>query len=462
MLGRTAKGALVTYVDGDLAFWSGLGPLARDLGDGSVLLVPHRYSSGWRHVEADRGVYNAGSIAFRNDEPATEALAWWSDRCLEWCFDRVEPGRFADQKYLDELHARFAGIRVAERPEAGLAPWNVEAAQLTRSGTHVLVDGRPLIFFHHHGLQLLRGVRLLRRLGFMKESYRLTKGPEELVWRTWFSAHTRATRADLGAVPSARLGRGGRAARGRRRRARWLPARWPASGRARCAYRAGSGRAPGRLAPSCPDRRRAAGLPVGSASALGGQHGALGAACHDADAGKPCCERPLEVREFVACAACDEQSVRKCGEAAARWSGEIPVRPWSSATTASARRRSVAASCQWPSIPRRRGRVDEVDHERQRRGAAAHEPVETVGHPGAAAGPGSLPAALLGRTRQPGRARVDLHHTPGSRLLEQGPRVVRTYGRGVGRDVGRRRQAECLHLAPESGENVKLGPRPAT
>jgi hypothetical protein len=187
MLGRTAKGALVTYVDGDLAFWSGLGPLAGDLGGGSVLLVPHRYSSGWRHVEVDRGVYNAGSIAFRNDAQAAEALAWWNDRCLEWCFDRVEPGRFADQKYLDELHARFAGIRVAERPEAGLAPWNVEAAQLTRSGTHVLVDGRPLIFFHHHGLQLLRGVRLLRKLGFMKESYRLTTGPEELVWRTWFS-----------------------------------------------------------------------------------------------------------------------------------------------------------------------------------------------------------------------------------------------------------------------------------
>ena len=138
-------------------------------------------------MEADRGVYNAGSIAFRNDEPAAEALAWWSARCLEWCFDRVEPGRFADQKYLDELHARFAGIRVAERPEAGLAPWNVEAAELTRSGRDVLVDGRPLIFFHHHGLQLFRGVRLLRRLGFMTESYRLTTGPEDLVWRTWFS-----------------------------------------------------------------------------------------------------------------------------------------------------------------------------------------------------------------------------------------------------------------------------------
>lgn len=187
MLARSAKGSVTTYVDGDLMFWSELSPLAGDLGDGSVLLVPHRYSSGWRDAETDRGVYNAGFVAFRNDEPAAEALAWWSARCVEWCFDRVEPGLFADQKYLEELHARFAGIRVTERPEAGLAPWNVEAAELMRSGGDVLVDGCPLIFFHHHGLRLFRGVRLLRRLGFMTESYRLTRGPEDLVWRTWFS-----------------------------------------------------------------------------------------------------------------------------------------------------------------------------------------------------------------------------------------------------------------------------------
>jgi hypothetical protein len=128
---------MITYLDADLMFFSDPACVLGELGEDSVLLFPQRIASrdrAWSEAagEADAaerlndmyGKFNAGSTTFRNDLRGRAALDWWRERCLEWCFDRFEPGHWADQRYLSDLPARFPGVRIASHAGAALAPWN--------------------------------------------------------------------------------------------------------------------------------------------------------------------------------------------------------------------------------------------------------------------------------------------------------------------------------------------------
>jgi hypothetical protein len=145
---------LVTYLDADLFFFSSPEHLFRELGDRSVGIIGHRFPP---HLE-DRiqyGIYNVGWLSFRRDTDGIECLSWWRERCIEWCYDRVEDNRFADQKYLDDWPTRFHGVAVLSHPGGNLAPWNLSNHSLSLSGGEVKVDGQPLVFFHFHGLKQL-------------------------------------------------------------------------------------------------------------------------------------------------------------------------------------------------------------------------------------------------------------------------------------------------------------------
>jgi hypothetical protein len=143
----------VTYLDADLFFFSDPQALFDELGDGSVLITPHRYPQHLRH-HAVNGIYNVQFMTFRRDERGLAALRWWHDRCIEWCYFRLEDGRFADQKYLDDWPERFEGVHVLQHKGGGLAPWNVSGYQLRDEGGHVMVDEDPLVFFHFHRVRL--------------------------------------------------------------------------------------------------------------------------------------------------------------------------------------------------------------------------------------------------------------------------------------------------------------------
>lgn len=142
----------ITYLDADLFFFSNPSPIYEELGDGSVLIVGHRFPPHLSHLEK-YGIYNVGLLSFRRDDVASRCLHWWRKQCLEWCYDRVENGRFADQKYLDDWPTRFPGVVVLKNKGAGLAPWNVANYSLRVDNRQVLVDSDRLIFFHFHGLR---------------------------------------------------------------------------------------------------------------------------------------------------------------------------------------------------------------------------------------------------------------------------------------------------------------------
>jgi hypothetical protein len=178
----------VVYVDADLMFFADPAHVLAELRDRSALVVPHRAPPG-QDWEEDLGTYNAGFVAFRRGDEASSVLAWWRERCLEWCYERVEPGRYCDQKYLDEWPRLSTGVHAAEHVGAGLAPWNASAHELSADGGNVVLDGAiPLVFFHFQSFRLYRGVAArLCRIGLLSGRYRRVQGKRALAWSVWAS-----------------------------------------------------------------------------------------------------------------------------------------------------------------------------------------------------------------------------------------------------------------------------------
>jgi len=153
---RNPDAGMVTYLDADLFFFSSPAPVFEELGSRSTLIIGHRYAPRDRHLEI-YGIYNVGLLSFRNDEAARECLEWWRARCLEWCYDRVEDNRFADQKYLDDWPERFRNVVVLQHKGTNVAPWNVFQYDITRQNGRVHIDSDELICYHFHRLKLLTG-----------------------------------------------------------------------------------------------------------------------------------------------------------------------------------------------------------------------------------------------------------------------------------------------------------------
>ena len=144
----------MTYLDADLMFFSDPEALFDEMGDASVLITPHRFAPEYAH-HAINGIYNVQFLPFRRDERGLTTLNWWHDRCIEWCYYRLEDGKLGDQKYLDDWPERFPGVHVLQHSGGGLAPWNISQYDVHEGpGGRVLVDDDPLVFFHYHRLQL--------------------------------------------------------------------------------------------------------------------------------------------------------------------------------------------------------------------------------------------------------------------------------------------------------------------
>lgn len=149
-----------TYIDADLYFFSSPEVLIREVGEDSILLTEHRYTPEYNQVDTS-GRYCVQFMFFRNDERGRKALEWWRERCLEWCYNRIEDGKFGDQKYLDDWTERFEGVHILQHLGGGVAPWNMQQYTFCRKEGGVygieLCSGRSfdLAFFHFHNLAFI-------------------------------------------------------------------------------------------------------------------------------------------------------------------------------------------------------------------------------------------------------------------------------------------------------------------
>ena len=146
---------LITYLDADLFFFADPTPIFEEIKDNPVAIVEHKHSENLKHFAKKSGIYNVGWLSFRRNNEGLSCLNWWRERCIEWCYDRVEGGKFADQKYLDDWPERFPGTAVVVHKGANLAPWNLRNYKISYKQGKIWVDNYGLIFFHFHGFKQL-------------------------------------------------------------------------------------------------------------------------------------------------------------------------------------------------------------------------------------------------------------------------------------------------------------------
>ena len=134
----------VTYLDADLWFRKSPAPIFQefDKSGKDVLITDHAYSPEYDLSEKS-GKYCVQFTTFTREGGET-VRKWWEERCIEWCFDRFENGKFGDQKYLDDWPERFPEqVHVLSNQGWTLAPWNANRFPYSNG-----------VFWHFHELRL--------------------------------------------------------------------------------------------------------------------------------------------------------------------------------------------------------------------------------------------------------------------------------------------------------------------
>jgi len=178
--------ASVTYLDADLYFYDRPSLLLEEMRQSgkSVLITEHRYSRQYEHL-IGAGIYCVQFLFVKADQQGLQVLQWWQDRCIEWCFDRLEDGKFGDQKYLDEWPKLFKGVHVMQHPGGGIAPWNVQRYRIVmRAGKPHLIERESLqefemVFYHFHAIRFYDNGDM--ELGH----YSLNREVKELLYRPY-------------------------------------------------------------------------------------------------------------------------------------------------------------------------------------------------------------------------------------------------------------------------------------
>jgi hypothetical protein len=155
----------VTYLDADLYFFKSPNILLAEFEQSGkhIMITEHAYPPKKAHsARAIRaGRFCVQFMTFRRTSEAINVLNWWQARCLEWCYARVENGKYGDQKYLDSWPTLFAqDVHILQQKEKTLAPWNVNYyAEVNKQ--HIAP-----VFYHFHGFRHVAPGRLLLYSGY--------------------------------------------------------------------------------------------------------------------------------------------------------------------------------------------------------------------------------------------------------------------------------------------------------
>lgn len=147
-----------TYVDSDICFYNDPQILLNEMGEKSVLITEHNYTPEYDQ-SATSGKFCVQFMYFKNNNDGNKVLEYWRSKCEEWCYNRMEEGKFGDQKYLDDWESRFENIVYNCRNiGCGVAPWNVQKYDVSVENEKLYVTERitkvkrPIVFFHYHAL----------------------------------------------------------------------------------------------------------------------------------------------------------------------------------------------------------------------------------------------------------------------------------------------------------------------
>ncbi|HBH45817.1 MAG TPA: hypothetical protein DDX47_00405 [Candidatus Jacksonbacteria bacterium] len=175
----------LTYLDGDLYFFSNPDPIYHALGDRSVLVTPHYYSPEYRKSQA--GLFNAGFLLFKNNLAARIIIEEYTKQCLDWCFNYYQKGKIGDQGYLDAWPIKYADhLSISKYRGINVAPWNVNQYKITITQKQLIINREPLVFYHFHSLKVYSAVK------FLLSTYPLTRQVKKIIYQPYIESIKRA------------------------------------------------------------------------------------------------------------------------------------------------------------------------------------------------------------------------------------------------------------------------------
>lgn len=135
----------VTYLDADLFFLDSPSRIFHEFYESNrnVLITEHAFAPKYDQ-SASSGKFCVQFLTMtRGGNAALKEK--WKTQCLEWCYARVEEGKFGDQKYLDRWPIDFENIVHIPRDNSCFqGPWN--ATRFPYSSA---------ITYHFHGFKLV-------------------------------------------------------------------------------------------------------------------------------------------------------------------------------------------------------------------------------------------------------------------------------------------------------------------
>ncbi len=146
------------YVDADIFFFDNPNKILKRIKGKSCLITKHNYSKEYDQTLTN-GMYCVQFIYFKNNKFGRQILNDWRQECLEWCFNKVEDGKFGDQKYLDKWPKKYGSqVSISQNVGAGIAPWNSKDYRFLKFHNKVKVFNykkikSDLIFYHFHELK---------------------------------------------------------------------------------------------------------------------------------------------------------------------------------------------------------------------------------------------------------------------------------------------------------------------
>lgn len=149
----------ITYLDSDLFFLANPEIIEKEAGDSSIVITEQNISE---EAAKRYGRYCVQYMTFKNDEDGIGALTWWRDACIDWCYQIMEPTRYADQKYIDEFPKRWKSVCVLKNVGAGIAPWNMHRYKYTKDTASFNGEEWPQVFFHMHGVVITLNNKVLK------------------------------------------------------------------------------------------------------------------------------------------------------------------------------------------------------------------------------------------------------------------------------------------------------------
>jgi hypothetical protein len=167
ILEKLPQDAWLVYADSDIWFQVPVDEYLQPFDQANVVITRHRHYSWNKKRLAKYGEFNVGVVAFRNNKEGRKVLQKWADACIEWCKDRPESGKYADQKYLESFFDWGHGVVVDERVGANLGPWNASFKKIRLTGSTYSVGGEKPLFFHMQGLRKIKDRWFLGHLNYL-------------------------------------------------------------------------------------------------------------------------------------------------------------------------------------------------------------------------------------------------------------------------------------------------------